>query len=562
MFFAIKQSLVRDCFLFIMRHDIMFAETLTNTNIIGDSMFLGEKIEGLLNQRYYKAGEDWPALVERVVSSVCEDENDHYQKQMYDSLLYRIFLPNSPCLANAGTKNSGLLACFVVGPDEDTLEHHVDVLGDVAAVGKRGGGCGFTGTNIRAYNQPIAGSAHGYAYGPNNWAMRVSEYLDMISQNGFRRMALMYSLPSEHPDLDDFIDLKQHDEKYGYNFNQSVFASDEWLRNGQKEGTKERNQFLRLVRNAWNNGEPGLLFADTINEHTPYKTCGCPILTANPCSEQVLPSYGACCLGSISLGHDYFFMDGKFSWELLEHITRLATRFLDDVGSKNIFPNDKFKNWYEKHRPIGIGVMGLADALLRMGLAYGEKESINFIEKIMRTIQFAADKESVSLGKERGVPEHCSAVGRRNITLVSIAPTGSIAMIAGCTGHSIEPIFSPKYNRTDERGATYKFEHELADKPFFRSTLNTDKNKIPSWKQHLDIQIAAQKWTDSAISKTINMLNGVSENDIEDAFIYAWKHGCKGITIYRDGSRNIQVLDDITEDDANLQECPTGVCLI
>jgi ribonucleoside-diphosphate reductase alpha chain len=565
---------------------------------------LNDNIRTLLEQRYLKPGETWDDLVIRVVDNVCEGEYDEHKKKMYTFMYERIFLPNTPCLANAGTKNSGLMACFVVGPDEDTLENHFETLLDIASVGKRGGGCGFSGANIREHNATVAGSAHGYAYGPNNYAMRVSEALNMITQGGIRKMALMYSIPSEHPDLDDFLDLKQnghlgetahelslivrdaledeldltnsnrvevrkkileyleeHDEHRGYNFNQSVFASDMWMRKAKTPLTKEHKQFLRLVENAWNNGEPGLLFADTINDKTPYKTCGCEILTTNPCGEQPLPSFGSCNLGSINISHDYFFLDGYFDFHLLGHVVRHATRFLDNVGSKNIFPNGKFQDWYFDHRPIGIGIMGFADCLLRMGIEYGSDESIAFLEEIMIVLQDESYAESELLGIEKGIPEHCAAVGRRNITTVSIAPTGSISLIADCSS-SIEPIFSPVFNRTDERGEIYSFEHPYADKPHFRSTLNTDKNKIPSWRQHIDIQAAAQRYTDSAVSKTINMLNGVGKADIKEAFLYAWNSGCKGVTIYRDGSRNVQVLDDVTEEDASKQECPTGVCEI
>lgn len=564
---------------------------------MGTGMKLGADVERLLEQRYYKPGETWLDLVNRVISNVCDGETESHKEKMYDLLVNRIFLPNSPCLVNAGTKNNGLMACFVVGPDEDTLENHFEVLLDIASVGKRGGGAGFSAANIRAENASVAGSAHGYAYGPNNYAMRVSEALDMITQGGFRKMALMYSMPSEHQDLDSFIDLKQHfdidkkaeelaeiaakdsgvnynrvvtdikkylkdnDERRGYNFNQSIFASDDWMRRAQEE-SPQREQFLKLVQHSWNNGEPGLLFADTINNNTPYKTCGCEIHTTNPCGEQPLPSYGSCNLGSINLGHDYFFLTGDFDFELLANVVREVTRFLDNVGTRNIFPNDKFKVWYEDHRPIGIGVMGFADALLRMEIAYGEFESILFLETVMKVIQEQSYAASEQLGREKGVPEHCAAVNRRNITTVSIAPTGSIAMLAGCTGHGIEPIFSPQYNRTDERGEVYTFVHAQASAPYFRSTLNQDKMKIPTWKQHIDLQAAAQKYTDSAVSKTINMLNGVVPQDIEDAFVYAWKNKCKGVTIYRDGSRNVQVLDDVEETDADLQSCPTGVCLI
>lgn len=452
------------------------------------------------------------------------------------------------------------MACFVVGPTEDTLENHVDTLGDIATVGKRGGGCGFSGANIRAEGSPVAGSAHGYAYGPNAWALRVSDYLDMITQGGFRKMALMYALDASHPDLEEFIDLKRgKSERFCYNFNQSVFADNAWMEENTNGHTSAI--FSKLVENAWTNGEPGLLFSDTINKYTPYITCGCKISATNPCGEQPLPPYGSCNLASINIAHDSFFVDGNFNFDVLNSVTRRVTRFLDDVGSKNVFPNKKFEEWYANHRPIGIGIMGFADMLLRLGIRYGSPESGDMIYDIMRTISDSSYYESEELGEERGVPDHCIWVGRRNITTTSIAPTGSIGFLAGVS-HGIEPVFSPVYQRTDERGKTYIFEHPMRHEDHFVSSVNDDKSKRPTWKEHVDIQAQAQRIVDSGVSKTINMVNGVTQEDVANAMRYAWEKGCKGITIYRDGSRNFQVLEEIKEEDSLVIDCPTGVCEI
>jgi ribonucleoside-diphosphate reductase alpha chain len=519
-------------------------------------MSLSYNVEKLLTQRYYKPGESWNNLVDRVVSYVCQGEEVSYKNAIYQQIRDRIWLPNSPALANAGTRNSGLMACYVVGPDRDSLEHHVEVLGDIAAVGKRGGGAGFTGANIRAEGSIVSGSTHGYAYGPNNWALRVSDYLDMITQNGLRKMALMYSLPSEHPDLDDFIKLKHNgNEKFAYNFNQSVFASDKWM--------KEANgQLDEVARRAWMNGEPGLLFADTIQDNTPYQTCGCLPETVNPCGEQPLSSYGSCNLASINLNHEIFY-DNKnnFNFTILGSIVNGMVRFMDNVGHKNVFPNNKFKAWYEKHRPIGIGIMGYADALLRLGYAYGEQDSLDFLSDVMKTIQFQSYKASEKLGQERGVPEHCRAVNRRNITTVSIAPTGSIAFIAECS-HGIEPVFSPIYQRTDERGETYILKHPQRDDPHFKSSINSIKERMPTWREHIDVQATAQVHTDSGVSKTINLVNGSTPETVKEAMLYAWESGGKGITVYRDGSRQTQVLEELTEDEEGELSCPSGVCLV
>lgn len=524
-------------------------------------MTLSKDVQRLLDQRYLKDGEDWNGLVKRVVDHVCDGEDQWYKQEVTEHLTRRVWLPNSPCLVNSGTKTGGLFACFVVGPDEDTLESHVSVLGDIAAVGKRGGGCGFTGTNIRPEGSSVSGSSHGFAYGPNNWALRVSDYLEMITQGGFRRMALMYTMRSDHPDLDKFIELKQTvDEKFAHNFNQSVMATDEWMNLATSGDNGERLQLVKLAKNAWNNGEPGLLFHTTINENTPYKTCGCKIEATNPCGEQPIPSYGSCNLGSINVSHQYFYDNNdNFDYARLARVVMVITRFLDNVGSKNIFPNEKFKEWYDNHRPIGIGVMGYADALLKLKLKYGTPDGLEFLSRIMEVIQKVSYSTSEQLGKERGIPSHCEKVGRRNITTVSIAPTGSIGFIAECS-HGIEPIFSPVYQRTDERGEIYLFSHPKREEDYFASCLNDDSNKIPSWKEHVDVQATVQKYCDSAVSKTINMSNDAKVKDVLNAFIYAWESGCKGVTVYRDGSRQFQVLEDVKEEDSLLQDCPTGVC--
>ena len=184
---------------------------------------LSYEAQSLLEQRYLEPRETWEDLVDRVVDHVCEGETYDYKGIVFDDIRRMVWLPNSPCLVNSGKKNGGLMACFVVGPTEDTLESHVETLGDIAAVGKRGGGCGFTGAFIRPEGAPVAGSAHGYAYGPNSWALRVSDYLDMITQGGFRKMALMYTMNADHQDLQSFIDLKKDkNERFCYNFNQSI----------------------------------------------------------------------------------------------------------------------------------------------------------------------------------------------------------------------------------------------------------------------------------------------------------------------------------------------------
>lgn len=515
-------------------------------------------IERLLKQRYYiNDSETWAELSWRVSAYICE-KNSPLQRQVYKDILEKVWLPNSPCLVNAGKpKNPGLLACYVAGPGEDDLSIHIDTLKDIAQVAKFGGGCGFSATHVRPKNKPVAGSTHGYSYGPINYALKVSDYMDMMTQSGFRSMALMFTMRSDHEDLDEFIDMKQNEnETIGYNFNQSIMVKDEWMEKAIYDpDSKEATQFEKIVVNAWSNGEPGMLFYTTINKNTPYDE---PIETSNPCGEQLLPEYGACCLGSINITHDRFYDKyDNFKFYELENVVDTATEFLDLTGTKTAFPNEKFQDWYGNNRPIGIGIMGYADALLRQGVKYGFIEALSFLENVMETIQNTAKIKSHELGKELGFPQNSK--DRRNITVVSIAPTGSIAFIAGCS-HGIEPVFSPIYNRTDERGESYIFKHNLRNEDYFVSAINDYQDRTVSWKEHLDTQLSAQKFCDSGVSKTINFPSYATVEEVKNAFVYAWQNGAKGLTVYRDQSRQKQVLETLTEEDAKKQSCPSGVC--
>lgn len=517
---------------------------------------LSANTEKLLKQRYYKQGENWETLVKRNVDNITDKNHELY----YDLIGNRVFLPNSPSLVNAGTKTGGLFACFTVGPDEDTLEATFEALKDIALVAKKGGGCGFTGSHLRPKNSPVAGSAHGYAYGPNGMAEMISYAMAKITQAGFRSMALMYTLSAEHPDIEAFIDLKQTvNEKECANFNQSVFAKDSWLNRALSQpGSYEEHLFNKIAQHAYNNGEPGLLFEDTIND-CPYRETGQYIYTTNPCSEQGLPFYGSCNLASINLNHEHFNDENGFNLGNLMSVVHYMVYYLDRTGTVNQFPTQKHKDWYEKNRPIGIGIMGLADVLLRYKMVYGSEKANLFVEDVMMAIKDQSYASSELLGLELGVPEECQKLRnpRRNITTVSIAPTGSIAMIAECS-HGIEPIFSPSYTRIDERGQEYLYTHPKADEAYFVSAVG---DRQATWKEQIDLVATAQKYCDSGISKTINLPNEATVSEIKEAMIYAWKAKCKGITVYRDGSRSFQVLNQTPNvKDLESANCKNGAC--
>lgn len=278
-----------------------------------------------------------------------------------------------------------------------------------------------------------------------------------------------------------------------------------------------------------------------------------------------MPPYGSCNLGSINIAHEIFFTsDGKFDYMKYADVVKFATRFLDNVGTVNEFPTDDFAKWYSANRPVGVGLMGVADAMLNLEMTYGSQQSLEYLDNVSNVLYNSSYQESEKLGKERGVPIAAKLAGdatgsyRRNVTTVSIAPTGSIAFIAECS-HGIEPIFSPMFKRIDERGEEYLFSHPLKDEPYFISAIG---DKQPTWKQQIDIVATIQRYCDSGVSKTINLPNNATKEDTYNAFVYAWKQECKGITVYRDGSRQYQILNEIKEEDSLDQSCKNGVCTI
>lgn len=265
------------------------------------------------------------------------------------------------------------------------------------------------------------------------------------------------------------------------------------------------------------------------------------------------------------MNHEYFNRKGFFDFDALSFVVQKMVFYLDRTGTVNQFPTQKHKAWYEQNRPIGIGIMGLADVLLRYGIKYGSERSVAWVQYIMKEIQATSYKASEKLGKELGIPEQCKKLDkpRRNITTVSVAPTGSIAMLAECS-HGIEPIFSPSYLRIDERGEEYLYTHPLASKNYFVSAVGA---KQASWREQIDLVASAQKYCDSGISKTINLPYTATVQDVKDAILYAWKMRCKGITLYRDGSRQYQVLNQVSKTqpkEADLIDinCKSGVCSI
>lgn len=529
-----------------------------------------------------KVIEDWDGLVTRVVNHVCKNENDDFKKQIFDLIFSTKFLPNSPCLANAGkkTKNAGVSACYVTKPPEDSWLGMVENIANFGHVARVGGGCGVDFSNIRPEGDFVSGSTHTKACGPIEHMRQISEIMSSITQSGLRGMAMMSTLRFDHPDIFKFINSKQklsalksllkEDifnhfdqlkdninpqlqiilDKFISNFNISVVVTDDFMQKVEKDEdvelkfdgkiyqtVKARKIFNAIVEGAWSNGDPGLLFYNRMNDG-PYKYSKQIITATNPCGEQMLPSFGVCNLGSIDVSKFYNIKTERMQWKELKNAIEIAIQFLDNVVDVNMYPTPAFEKWGIDNRPVGLGIMGWADLLLKMGIAYGSKDSLVFANELGRFFEQNAHNKSVELGKIRGTPKACQYSElefRRNVTTISIAPTGTISLLANCSS-SIEPIFSKTIFRYDNTGQ-YQMEHPDAKKEYFRCA--SDLSLI----EHVDMQSVFQKHCDSGVSKTCNAPNSATIQDVADAYMHAWKSGTKGITIYRDGCKTTQVLN-------------------
>jgi len=556
---------------------------------------LSERAEQICRKRYYQKGddgqpiEDWAGLCWRVVNYVCKKEDDEFKNKIFELLATRKFLPNSPCLVNAGSnsKSSGLLACFVTESTPDTWKGMVKTIETFGDIARQGGGAGVNLSEIRPEGDPVFGSTHAKACGPIEHLRMISEVMASITQSGFRGMAMLATLSVTHPDILNFIQCKQvaralrtylrediHNQfddmfaglndqtkmlldKFLSNFNLSVLATDDFMRkveadeeidlefNGKTYGVlKAQTIFEAIIDNAWANGDPGLLFYDRLND-SPYRFSGQEVVATNPCGEQPLVQWGSCNLGSLDISKFYRKDIGDIDWPLLKEAIRIAVQFLDDVIDANTFPTSGFEKWSLDNRPIGLGIMGWADLLLDLRMAYGSSTSVEMAHKLGKFLAKHAHKRSVELGLERGTPPACNFIEldyRRNVTLLSIAPTGSISQIAGCSS-SIEPLFSTTVFRYDNTGSC-EMPHPKKDKRHFRCAVDPENQgrEVP-WQDHIEMQAAFQKHVDSGISKTINMPSNATKKDVAAAYTLAWQKGCKGITVYRDQSKSTQVLN-------------------
>ena len=480
--------------------------------------------------------------------------------EYYDLMAKLLFLPNSPTIMNAGrpAPHGQLAACFVIGI-EDSMESICEAIRKQMLIHKSGGGTGFNFSNLRSSGAKV-NSTNGRASGPISFMSLFDKATETVQQGGMRRGANMGILNVDHADIRDFIHCKDKDGTIS-NFNISVGVFDSFMEKAEADPEGAESRLLdEIAETAWRTGDPGIIFLDAINRGNTTPDLG-PLTSTNPCGESPLYPNEACNLGSINLAR--MVTKGEVDFELLKKTAAVATRFLDSVIDVNHYPLPEISEAVRHTRKIGLGVMGWADLLFQMRIPYDSDRAIELAEKIMFLIKETAHETSVELGKEKGIPGALEHLGRRNATLTCIAPTGTIALLADCSS-GIEPLFALEHTRVRTQIDGTKVIMKQVNRHYaealkeelpgnvIKSVFVTSHDVDPL--SHVRTQGVFQKYTDLAVSKTVNLPHESTKKDVLDSYVTAWKLGCKGITIYRDGSKSMQVLYRKEEDKKLLPE--------
>jgi len=552
----------------------------------------------VLARRYLRRDEDGNlietpgGMLRRVASTIAASERKYgadparAEARFLDMMEQLEFLPNSPTLMNAGGELGNLAACFVL-PVGDSLTQIFEAVKNTALIQQTGGGVGYSFSHLRPAGDPVA-TTHGVASGPVSFMDVFDSATETIKQGGRRRGALMAILSVDHPDVIEFVTAKS-DLSRLRNFNLSVGLTDEFMRAVEKDGeytlrnprTRAETKRLRarkvfdLICNvAWASGEPGVLFADRIEAGNPTPHVG-RLESTNPCAELPLLSYESCVLGSLNLAR--FVSHGEVDWERLGERARDAVRFLDDVIDASRYPLPEIETITRDNRKIGVGVMGWADMLVQLGIAYDSEEAVTLGDRVMAFVRRETRAASEALARERGPFPNFpgSALDRdghpplRNATTTTVAPTGTIGILAGCSG-GIEPLFAVAFHRRildgqelDEVHPLFRavaaregmlddaLERRVAKTGRVRGTpgvperlanlFATAHDVSPEW--HVRMQAVFQRHVDNSVSKTVNLPSTARPADVAEVYRLAYRLGCKGVTVYRDGSRPAQVLN-------------------